>query len=66
MSEIIVNGETSLLEQETLERLIAARIGETRRVAVALNGAVVPRGAWRETRLNGGDRVEIIKVTVGG
>jgi sulfur carrier protein ThiS len=27
---------------------------------------VVPRGAWRETRLAGGDRVEIIKVTVGG
>jgi sulfur carrier protein len=66
MSEIIVNGETSPLEQETLERLIAARIGETRRVAVALNGAVVPRGAWPKTRLAGGDRVEIIKVTVGG
>jgi sulfur carrier protein len=66
MSEIIVNGQASPLEQETLERLIAARVPEARRVAVALNGAVVPRGAWRETRLAGGDRVEIIKVTVGG
>jgi sulfur carrier protein len=66
MSEIIVNGQASRLEQETLERLIAARVGETHRVAVALNGAVVPRGAWHKTRLAGGDRVEIIKVTVGG
>ena len=66
MSEIFVNGRASPLEQETLERLIAARVGETPRVAVALNGAVVPRGAWQKTRLSGGDRVEIIKVTVGG
>ena len=39
---------------------------DPRRVAVALNDAVVPRGAWPETRLHAGDRVEIVKITVGG
>lgn len=63
---ITVNGEPVPLEQDTLDRLVAARVPEARRVAVALNGAVVPRGTWPETPLRAGDRVEIIKVTVGG
>jgi sulfur carrier protein len=63
---IILNGYPVPLEHTTLDQLVAARIPETRRVAVALNGTVIPRGAWSETHLHAGDRVEIIKVTVGG
>jgi sulfur carrier protein len=63
---IILNGNPVPLEHTTLDQLVAARIPETRRVAVALNGAVVPRGAWTETDLHAGDKVEIIRVTVGG
>ncbi|MGB8742803.1 MAG: sulfur carrier protein ThiS, partial [Xanthobacteraceae bacterium] len=32
-----------------------------RGVAVALNGAVVPRAAWRDTLLRTGDSVEIVR-----
>ena len=34
--------------------------------AIALNGAVVPRGAWAATALNDGDRIEIIRAMQGG
>jgi sulfur carrier protein len=63
---IILNGHPIPVEHTTLDQLVAARIPDTRRVAVAVNGTVVPRGAWSETGLHAGDRVEIVKLTVGG
>jgi sulfur carrier protein len=38
----------------------------TRGIAVAINDTVIPRRHWPETRLNPGDRVEIVKVLQGG
>jgi sulfur carrier protein len=65
--EIVVNGEPVPLEGATLDELIAERAETpTRGIAVALNDAVVPRKAWPDTRLKAGDRIEIIKVMVGG
>jgi sulfur carrier protein len=63
---IILNGKPVPIEPATLDRLVAARVPETRGVAVAINGAVVPRSEWQKTRLRAGDRVEIIKIMVGG
>jgi sulfur carrier protein len=63
---ITLNGHPIPIEHTTLDQLVVARMPDTRRIAVALNGAVVPRGAWPETRLHAGDRVEIVKLTVGG
>ena len=37
-----------------------------RHVAVALNGAVVPRGVWDATRLQPGDTVEVLAPVAGG
>lgn len=37
-----------------------------RGVAVALNGAVVPRGRWGETPLAPGDTVDIVRAFQGG
>ena len=39
---------------------------EQRAVAVALNGTVVPRSAWEETRLSAGDSLEVLTPTAGG
>jgi sulfur carrier protein len=65
--EIVVNGEPMPLEQATLAELIEQKASAGRRgIAVALNDAVVPRRAWPATRLKAGDRVEIVKVMVGG
>jgi sulfur carrier protein len=37
-----------------------------RGIAVALNGAVVPRVAWPQTPLKPGDSVEIVRARQGG
>jgi sulfur carrier protein len=66
---IRVNGENETLgEQRTLEALLAERTADTsqRGVAVAVNGAVVPRAAWRETLLQPGDSIEIVRARQGG
>lgn len=36
------------------------------RVAVELNRDIVPRDRWAETRLNDGDRIEIVHFVGGG
>jgi sulfur carrier protein len=70
MSEqtIRVNGESEPLGAATLDALLAEKAGDTmqRGIAVALNGAVVPRAAWRETVLRAGDSVEIVRARQGG
>lgn len=43
--------------------LVAADAGG---VAVAVNGAVVPRSAWKSTSLTAGDRVEVVTAVQGG
>jgi sulfur carrier protein len=65
---IKVNGVTEALTAPTVAALLEARgiTAAARGVAVALNGAVVPRAAWTETRLSTGDTVEIIKAMSGG
>jgi sulfur carrier protein len=51
-----------------LEALLAEKAVDSgqRGIAVALNGAVVPRAAWRETRLKPGDSIEIVRAKQGG
>ena len=65
--DIVVNGEPTPLEQATLAELVAQKTDlALRGIAVALNETVVPRHAWSRTRLKAGDRIEIVKVMVGG
>jgi len=70
MSEavICINGETEPLAAPTIEALLAEKAVDTgqRGIAVALNGAVVPRSAWRDTPLNAGDSIEIVRARQGG
>jgi len=64
---IRINGEDEPLAAATVADLVAQRIApEARGVAVALNGAVVPRARWTETALSPGDRVEIVHARQGG
>jgi sulfur carrier protein len=65
---IQVNGESETLEAATLEAMLAEKAVDTgqRGIAVALNGAVVPRAAWPATPLRAGDRVEIVRARQGG
>jgi sulfur carrier protein len=65
---IRVNGESETLTVSTVAALLDEKeIGaDARGVAVALNGTVVPRAAWRDTRLSPGDAVEIVRARQGG
>ena len=70
MSEALikVNGESEPLAATTLAALLAEKAIDTEQkgIAVALNGAVVPRAAWPQTSLKAGDRVEIVRARQGG
>jgi sulfur carrier protein len=65
---IRVNGESEPYAATTLAALLAEKALDTgqRGIAVALNGAVVPRAAWAETTLKPGDAVEIVRARQGG
>jgi sulfur carrier protein len=67
-SSIRVNGESEPLVAATLAALLAEKALDTgqRGIAVALNGAVIPRAAWAETRLKPGDSIEIVRARQGG
>jgi sulfur carrier protein len=65
---IRVNGESEPLAAATVEALLAEKAVDTGRrgIAVALNGTVVPRAAWRDTELKPGDSIEIVRARQGG
>jgi sulfur carrier protein len=71
-TSIRVNGQDEPLTAATIAALIEAKTNDMgqdlsqRGIAVALNGAVVPRAAWPQTRLNAGDSVEIVRARQGG
>jgi sulfur carrier protein len=56
------------LSVPTLAALLEEKAVDTaqRGIAVALNGAVVPRAAWKETPLRAGDTIEIVRARQGG
>ena len=68
MSAVIrVNGKEEALKAATVAELLAARgIMRAKGVAVAVNGAVIPAGAWDKSPLAIGDEVEIVKPFGGG
>jgi len=66
---VSVNGmPRTLPDGLTVADLVAAITGEPlpRGVAVARDGTVVPRSAWRATVVADGDRIEILTATQGG
>jgi sulfur carrier protein len=67
-STIQVNGEPEPLTASTIAELLRGQEIEldSKGVAVALNGKVLPRRAWADTPLTDGDSVEIVKAFVGG
>ena len=65
--QILLNGESrSVAPEMRLPALIEQlRLGE-RRLAVELNGAIVPRSTWADTALRDGDQLEIVHAIGGG
>ncbi|MFG1215372.1 sulfur carrier protein ThiS [Xanthobacter flavus] len=68
MLALKVNGAEEAHTVVTVADLLVAKgLGPERKgIAVAVNGAVVPRRTWTEARLYAGDAVEIIEAKQGG
>jgi sulfur carrier protein len=67
--ELTINGEKTTIEKAVTLEDVMTSLGftpETKGVAAALNGAVVPRSQWRLTRVEEGDAVEVIHAVQGG
>jgi len=65
--QIVVNGEsTSVSDGLSLAQLVTELRLAGQRLAVELNGDIVPRSRWPEVRLNPGDRAEIVRAIGGG
>jgi sulfur carrier protein len=66
--------ESELTVAELVDRFLASPSGESeeladrkpRGIAVALNGEVVPRSSWNDTRVRNGDAIEIVGASQGG
>lgn len=65
--DITLNGEPRALANRLSVRqlLVEEGLGE-RRVAVELNGEIVPRSRHEDQLVTGGDRVEIVHALGGG
>jgi sulfur carrier protein len=65
---IRVNGESEPLAAANLVALLEEKeiSADARGVAIALNGAIVPRADWATTPLSAGDSIEIVRARQGG
>lgn len=64
---VVVNGaERQLPPGATVSDVVTELCGCRDGVAVAVNGEIVTRGSWGETRPVEGDRIEILTAAAGG
>jgi sulfur carrier protein len=64
---VVVNGEDcEVAAGTTVADLATAHGAAARGCAVAVDGAVVPRGRWGDAELREGQRVEIVRAVQGG
>ncbi len=65
--ELTVNGETRQLAQPLSVAQLVAKLGMAeRRIALELNGEILPRSEFGQTLLTGGDTLEIVQAIGGG
>jgi sulfur carrier protein len=64
---VIVNGDPrELAPGTTLADLVSQLVPSAKGIAAAVNGEVVPRRAWPDTRLADGTAVEVVTAVQGG
>ncbi len=67
MITITLNGKPRQIEPpSSIVALLACLDIDPDRVAVAVNGEVVPRDVWQEARVADGDAVEVVRAVGGG
>lgn len=67
MTITINNKQVEVVAEEALQQIVFDQIGENAKgVAVAINGQVIPKDSWVETKVSENDDILIIKATQGG
>jgi sulfur carrier protein len=67
MITVVVNGQHWLIAANaTIADVVARLSAESRGVAVALDGAVVPRANWAATQVRAGAVIEVLTAVQGG
>jgi sulfur carrier protein len=69
VTAVVINGERHELPEGATVELAVRESGappEGRGVAVAVDGEVVPRGAWTGTTLREGQQIEVLHAVQGG
>ncbi len=61
-----VNGEELAAVGMTVAEYLASTQYDAKRIAVEVNGDIVPKAKYSETVLQDGDRVEIVSFVGGG
>lgn len=65
--QVQLNGEPrELPDASTVAVAVAELTAAPSGVAAAVNGDVIPRGAWAATMLRDGDQVEVVTAVQGG
>ena len=65
--QVKLNGEPrELPDGATIAEAVADLTAAASGVAAAVNGDVVPRGAWTLTALHDGDQIEVVTAVQGG
>lgn len=65
--EVIVNGNQQRLNPaSSLQDLLETLQLTQGRIAVELNGEIVPKSSFRQHQLNEGDKIEIVQAIGGG
>ncbi|MDA3628513.1 sulfur carrier protein ThiS [Saccharopolyspora oryzae] len=65
--DVVINGKPRQVAEGALLAAVLAEFGvPDRGVAVAVDGAVVPRASWAETELNPGATIEVLTAVQGG
>lgn len=68
MNVAVNGGPREVAEDDTVSSVVAS-LGQAARgrgLAVALNGEVLERSRWNTTRLEEGDRIEVLAAAQGG
>ena len=64
---IIVNGkEINLTEDTTVAEYLEQNQYQVKRIAVELNGDILPKYSYSDTMLKDGDRLEVVAFVGGG
>ena len=63
---ITLNGQATIITARTVDELLQQHKMAPIGIAVARNGAVVPRSQWTSTPIVEGDAIEIVQPLAGG